>query len=139
MLEYKDVIALLITGFSYLIGGWDTTLRVLLILMSLDVISGMYKAWIMGIFQSKEFRQGLLTKSGFFLVLILAYQMDLMMGNAEPVIRTITAMFYIGVEGTSLLENLGAIGVPIPKFIRKRLKVFQDNADEGAQIQEQSA
>lgn len=136
MLEYKEIAGILIAILSYLIGGWDTTMRVLLILMSLDVMSGMYKALITGMFQSKEFRQGLLTKSGFFLVLILAYQMDLMMDNAEPVIRTITAMFYIGVEGTSLLENLGAIGVPIPKFIRKRLKVFQDNADEGSHTRE---
>lgn len=136
MLEYKEIAGILIAILSYLIGGWDTTMRVLLILMSLDVMSGMYKALITGRFQSKEFRQGLLTKSGFFLVLILAYQMDLMMGNAEPVIRTITAMFYIGVEGTSLLENLGTIGVPIPKFIRKRLKVFQDNADEGSHTRE---
>ena len=131
MMEFKDIFGLFVTVVSYLIGGWDTTLQVLLVFMLLDVITGMYKAWISGLFRSKNFRQGLMTKGLFFAVLIVAYQMDLMAGNTEPVIRTITAVFYIGVEGTSLLENLGEIGVPIPSFFKKRLKVFQDTADSG--------
>lgn len=130
-MEFKDIFGLFVTVVSYLIGGWDTTLQVLLVFMLLDVLTGMYKAWIGGLFRSKNFRHGLMTKGLFFAVLIVAYQMDLMAGNTEPVIRTITAVFYIGVEGTSLLENLGEIGVPIPSFFKKRLKVFQETADSG--------
>lgn len=122
----EQIGAFIITVLSYLIGGWDTTLQVLLIFMCLDIFTGVYKAWIKGTFRSKNFRQGLFAKAGFFFVLILAYQMDVMAGNSEPIIRTVTAMYYIGVEGTSLLENLGEIGVPIPQAIKKHLKVFTE-------------
>lgn len=90
------------------------------------MFTGMFKAWNNGTFRSRNFRQGLFAKAGFLFVLILAYQMDVMAGNSEPIIRTVTAMYYIGVEGTSLIENLGEIGVPIPQVIRKHLKVFTE-------------
>ena len=70
-------------------------------------------------------------KAGFFLVIILAFQLDVLLENREPFIRNIAVMFYIGVEGTSLLENLSAVGVPIPNFIKKRLSALQEATDKG--------
>lgn len=129
MWEGKDVFAVLVGMLSYLIGGWDTTLQVLTILMALDVITGCWKAWMMSDFASRSFREGLMTKAGFFFVLILAFQIDVMVGNTEPVIRTVVCIYYIGVEGTSLIENIGACGIPIPSIIKRHLKSFQERED----------
>lgn len=112
-----------------LIGGWDMTLQVLLILMAVDIVVGVFKALYKGKFTSKEFRQGLISKAGFILVLILCFQLDTLMGNAQPVIRTTCAIFYITIEGSSIIENLGEIGVPIPKSVSKRLAKLKDIAE----------
>ena len=120
----------IITLTSLLIGGWDTSLQVLTILMGIDVLTGCWKAWIACEFMSKAFREGLMTKAGFFFVLILAFQIDVMIGNTEPVIRTLVCIYYIGVEGTSLIENIGACGIPIPNIIKRHLKSFQDQGND---------
>ena len=114
-----------VSVLGVLLGDWDTPLRILLILMLVDMLSGCYKGWYTGQFSSREFRKGLMAKSGFFLVLILAYQVDVLMANVEPVVRTAVATAYIVVEATSLLENLGAIGVPIPEFLTNRLDALK--------------
>ena len=114
-----------VSVLGVLLGDWDTPLRILLILMLVDMLSGCYKGWYTGQFSSREFRKGLMAKSGFFLVLFLAYQVDVLMANVEPVVRTAVATAYIVVEATSLLENLGAIGVPIPEFLTNRLDALK--------------
>lgn len=113
------------------IGGWHLTLQILFILMAVDVVTGVFKGLYLCDFNSKAFRQGLVTKGGFILVLILCFQMDLLMGNTEPVIRTICATFYIAIEGSSIVENLGMCGVRIPSFIGNRLTKLKEMADRG--------
>lgn len=112
-----------------IIGGWHITLQVLLVLMGVDVVSGMMKGWSKGDFASKAMREGLKHKAGFFLVLILANQVDIIAGGGYNTIRNIVASFYIGVEGISIIENLGLLGVPVPKFLVARMKAFKDLAD----------
>lgn len=129
-MKIEHIISTVFGFVTVLIGGWDMALQVLTILMCLDIISGLGKAWVGELFESKKFREGLMSKAGFFVVLILAFQIDVMMGNQEPIVRTVTALYYIGVEGTSLIENLGAIGVPIPTFIKNKLKAFKDEAEK---------
>lgn len=128
----------IITVTSVLLGGWDTALQVLTILMGLDVLTGCWKAWIQCGFRSKDFREGLMTKAGFFFVLILAFQIDVMVGNTEPVIRTIACVYYIGVEGTSLIENIGACGIPIPSVLKRHLKAFQEQGDDTSKTESES-
>ena len=86
-----------------------------------DTISGIFKGWYLCEFSSRAFRKGLMTKAGFFLVLILAFQIDVLMGNSEPVVRTAVTTAYIVVEATSLIENLAQLGVPIPSFLTDKL------------------
>ena len=124
--------------FTTLIGGYDVMLRVLLILMAIDILTGVYKGLHQCNFSSRAFRQGLLGKSGFIMVIILCYQMDVLLEKPEPMIRNIGTIFYIAVEGTSILENLGEIGVPVPLFIKERLTKLKDGADSGTkEIQEE--
>ena len=113
-----------------LIGGWHITLQILLILMVADVVTGLIKGMYQSNFSSSAFRKGLLSKAGFFIVLILCHQIDLLAGNSEPIVRGVGAIFYIAVEGTSIVENLGAIGVPIPSAIKKRLEKLRDSEED---------
>lgn len=124
-----------VTGFivgvvSALIGGWDFTLQVLLILIAIDILTGVFKGLYGCAFTSKQFRQGLVTKAGYIIIIMLCFQLDTLMGNTDPVIRTVVTIFYISIEGSSIIENLGAVGVPIPEVIRERLAKLHDIADE---------
>lgn len=120
----------IVSLLSVLIGGWDLPLRVLLILIALDILSGLAKGWKECNFSSRQFREGLLTKATFFLVIILAYQIDLVLGNAEPLVRTITVTYYCVVEATSLLENAAVLGIPIPSFIVERLAALNPDKNQ---------
>ena len=128
-MDYEKILLAGVGVVTTLIGGWDMTLQVLLILMAVDILTGVIKGLYHGEFTSKQFRQGLISKAGFLLVLILCFQVDTLMGNSDPVIRTTCAIFYITIEGSSIIENLGEMGVPIPKALTKRLAKLKDLAD----------
>lgn len=128
----------LLTGgvgiITTVIGGWHLTLQVLIILMAVDIMTGCLKGWKQSNFSSRAFRDGLVGKAGFFLVIILAFQLDVLMGNVEPVIRICTTTIYIAIEGISILENLGEMGVYVPNFIKQRLAKLKDSMeDKGAE------
>lgn len=125
----KFIGTLLLTGFTAVFGGWHITIQILLILMLSDIVSGVIKGMLTSGVTSKELRQGLVTKASFFLVLVLAYQIDLLLGNSTPIVRTAVASFYIVVEAVSIVENLGKIGVPIPKVISNKLTQLKDSMD----------
>lgn len=112
------------------IGGWDMALQVMMILVGIDIITGVCKAFINHDFASKSFRQGIVSKAGYVVIVILAFQLDKLVGNSQPLFRTATAIFYIAVEGSSIIENLGVMGVPVPKFISDRLTQLKDSVDK---------
>lgn len=112
-----------------LIGGWSVGMRILLVLMLADIVTGVIKGLKFNSYQSRLFREGILNKVGFFIVIIIGYQADLLLYNNEPVIRDILIIFYTGVEGSSILENLGQIGVPVPNILVGHFKVFQDRGN----------
>lgn len=114
------------------IGGWDIALKVLLILMGADVVTGLLKALMKGDYTSREFRKGLVSKAGFFIVLILCYQVDLIVNAGNPMLRDVATIFYIAIEGSSIIENLGVMGVPIPNAIKNRLAVLKSDNEKNA-------
>lgn len=118
-----------------LLGGWHLTIQILLILMGIDILTGLFKGLYHCTYTSRQFREGIVHKGGYILILILSFQIDLLMGNSEPVVRTIVATFYIAIEGTSILENLGEVGVPVPKFIKDRLSKLKEAGDSGSEVE----
>lgn len=116
-----------------LIGGWGNLLQTLLIFMFIDILTGVIKAWRDGAFTSKQMRQGLVQKAGFFIVIMLANQIDQIaggsvatLGSIEIAVRDATCLFYVAVEGSSIIENLGQMGVQIPNFIASGLARIKD-------------
>lgn len=53
------------------------------------------------------------------MVIIVAHQLDVALGNEENIIRNITALFYVSNELLSILENLGEMGVKLPEFLKE--------------------
>lgn len=120
--------ATFMTFITSIIGGWDLSMQVLLIAVVIDVVSGIYKGAKKGELSSKRIREGLLTKSAYLLVLVLVYQFDLLVGNSEPVFRTVATWLYIFTETVSVFENLHEVGVPIPRKLYDVLMAVKDKA-----------
>lgn len=104
-------------------GGWDSTLRVLIVMMAADYMSGLVVA-AMGKSEKTEYG-GLSSKVGFIglakkglmlTVVLIGTLLDDAMGTA--MCRDAACWFYIANEGISVLENLNLVGVPFPEKIK---------------------
>jgi len=105
-----------------LIGGFDTSLRVLLILMGLDYLSALILGFMGkspnsqgGILDSKVGLAGLFRKMLILMMIIVAAQVDIGLGEGQQVARGAVAGFYIANEALSVLENVALAGVPLPR------------------------
>lgn len=104
-----------------------------LALILLDIISGMIKAIKVGNWSSKALKNGLLSKAGFIILIILAnifkvYQPSL--GIELPIDIVVAINVYISIlEVSSIIENIAEIAPEIKKT--KLLQMFNiTNSDE---------
>lgn len=108
------------------LGGWDATLRVLIMLMAVDYISGVAVAVMgrstktdYGGISSKAGFNGLLKKGLMLMVVLVAALLDTVIGSA--MVRDAACWFYIANEGISILENMSLAGVPFPAKLKELL------------------
>ena len=123
------IISELATVFIYLLGGWDVALICLVIAIVLDYISGLIKAYTNKQLSSKIGFKGILKKVGILLIVMLSVLVDRVTGNTGA-IRTLVIYYFVANEGLSILENLGQAGIPIPKGIKKALKILKDQNND---------
>jgi toxin secretion/phage lysis holin len=107
---------------TYLFGGWDTCLIVLMIFMALDYITGLVSAYLQCKLNSKIGYKGIAKKASILVVLIVAVLLDRLLNSGIWVFRTLVCYFYIANEGISVLENCGKCGVPLPQKLIKALE-----------------
>ena len=99
---FNTAVAILATFFTYLFGGWDLALKILL-----DYVTGVIYAYVIKTLNSEVGFRGLIKKCMILAVLIVGVELDRMLGNGGTwVFRTLVAYFYIANEGISLLENI---------------------------------
>ncbi|MDY8166151.1 phage holin family protein [Bacillus thuringiensis] len=125
-------------GFcGYFLGGWDTTLKVLLIMAAIDYITGVIAAGYNGELKSKVGFKGIAKKVVLFLLVGAASQADLAIGT-NSAIREATIFFFIGNELLSLLENAGRMGIPLPSVLTNAVEVLggkQKQEDKKGDVQ----
>ncbi|MFC7560537.1 holin family protein [Paenibacillus farraposensis] len=122
---WSALVGLLVT----FLGGWDKPLKVLLIMMALDYISG-----VAGAFKNKKVDSdvmfwGGIRKATVLMVVGLSAQLDDWLQPGAPIFRTAAIYFYAGREGLSLAENLGALGIPLPFKLKSFLQQLKDKGD----------
>lgn len=118
-----------------LFGGWDIMLKVLVIVMVIDYVTG----WIVAILgnsvktetghlDSNIAWKGLLKKGLALLVVLLGAMLDKAVG--QSVFRNMIVWFYIANEGLSILENLALAGVPFPTGMKNLLEQMKNKSDK---------
>lgn len=91
-----------------------------IILMGIDVLTGIVNAWVRGEIKSSKLREGLAKKFGEISVIIIGEIFVLGFGLSNFLADGI-AIYLIIMELISICENLDKLGVPIPQFIKKAL------------------
>lgn len=124
----EAIIAAIGSFFAFLFGAWDMPLIVLLVFIVLDYITGVACAVIHKTVSSEVGAKGLLKKVMIMVVLIVAVLLDRLL-VCEWVIRTAACFFYIANEAISVIENAGALGLPIPQKLLDVLAQLR-NKDE---------
>jgi len=131
-----------ITGvFAYLVGCLSELVIILVILMIFDYITGVMAAFVRKDLASWKGVVGILKKVSFMLLVTLGFLLDfaisyLMQEKAGTAFSTggifgiATTLWLIGTEGMSIIENLGAIGVPIPKFLKPAFSKLKNQAEK---------
>ena len=111
-------------GFcGYFLGGWDATLKVLVIMAAIDYITGVFAAGYNGELKSKVGFKGIAKKVVLFLLVGVATQLDVALGS-NSAIREATIFFFMGNELLSLLENAGRMGIPLPQALTNAVEIL---------------
>ncbi len=120
--------------FGWLVVAW-------IFAMILDYITGSCAALKSGTWSSKVAREGIWHKLGAIETVLGAGLLDLVLGQlvagvpvALPFDYTVllcpaVIVWYIITEAGSMVENAGALGAPIPAWLRKAIAAFRDKVD----------
>ena len=137
--EFKNLcltgIAALGGMLAEMMGGWDMAVAALVCAMAIDYITGMMVALIFhkstktkgGGASSAVGFKGICKKIAILMLIVLAHHADKVIGT--ECIRTAAAVFFIGNEGLSILENVGLMGIDYPPKMKKMLEVIKEKGD----------
>lgn len=129
MEKIKMLLTAISTAVAYLFGGMDAMLSILIVFMVIDFISGFTKAWALKEFDSSKFYIGGVKKIGILLIVAVAAQLDTIISIDSVALRTVAISYYIANEGFSILENWGALGLPLPKVLKNALAKLREDDD----------
>src|SRR5690606_4744017 len=113
---------------SYLYGGWNALLGVLLAFVVADYLTGVAAAAVEGKLNSAIGFKGIAKKVGVFLVVAVAHLADTVLGD-QSLIMDAAIFWYLANELLSITENAGRIGVPIPPVIARAVEVLRGKGE----------
>ena len=134
-MKVKQVISLVIgaltTGLFKLIGEPTQDLKILLLLMVIDLIVGFTVSAVWhkssktksGKVSSKAMFKGIVKKILTLVLVVVAYQIDILLGY--DIIRHIAIIAFIVQEIISIIENIAITGIKSPDIITKALDVLE--------------
>ena len=109
-----------------LFGGFDTLFKTFLIFIIVDYISGILQAIYNKKLNSNIGAKGITKKIGYILIVVISSSIDTLYGNNMNIRNTIIYMFITN-EGLSIIENLSQIGIIIPKILKNKLDMKEDD------------
>ncbi len=126
------------TTLTALLGGWDISLKLLITVMILDFISGILASTKNKVIDSNVMFWGGIRKGGILTVILLAVLLDDFTGSQSPIFRTMAIFYFIGMEGISLIENYGKLGLPLPPKIEQFFTQLRKEAEDEREKTEES-
>lgn len=123
-------------AFASYLGALAVPIIVLIVMMIVDYLSGMSAAWSEGTLSSKVGAKGIVKKVGYMALIVVAMGVDyLIYSGLYSVGVDLGYTIFFGLlvtiwlvinELISILENLGAISVLLPKFLLTIIKKLKN-------------
>ena len=107
-----------------------------LILMAIDVLTGIIKAWAHNDFKSAIMRSGLAKKAGEIMILVVGEVISYGLMLPDAIMNGIS-FYIIFMEVMSILENTDELGIPVPKFVRDVINNVDDKLQHGDKKEEE--
>lgn len=104
-------------------------LHLLLLLMGVDILTGLAKGYKDEILWSRKSLFGFARKLLVLSIIIVANVIDQVLG-LNGAITYATVLFYIANEGLSITENLAVLGVAVPPFVAQRLHAIDGKSED---------
>ena len=104
-------------------------LYILLFFIIFDVITGTLKSFSNSTVYSKINKKGITSHIAIFLFCIFFSWVFNIFKVSEY--SKVLIMFYIVSYGLSIIENIGKMGIPLPKWLVEKFKVLQEETDKG--------
>ena len=77
-----------------------------------------------------EVEKGIVKKVGYLIIVAVSVLLDEVVGNTGA-IRNLVIYFFVANEGISILENWGAMGLPLPKKVFEVLEQIKTEKGGG--------
>ena len=127
----KAIFGGIITAVSGFIGGMDGIMYALIAFITIDYATGVAVAVKEKKLSSEVGFWGLVRKVCILALVGVAHYIDCYVMQSGDVIRTVAAMYYIGNEGISILENCGNLGLPLPpKLVAVMVQIKEGKGEE---------
>ena len=127
----KLVFGGIIAAVSGFIGGMDGIMYSLIAFITIDYATGVAVAVKEKKLSSEVGFWGLVRKVCILALVGVAHYIDCYVMQSGDVIRTVAAMYYIGNEGISILENCGNLGLPLPpKLMAVMVQIKEGKGEE---------
>lgn len=112
-----------------LVGGWDTLISALIILMVFDYITGLLKSFFLKNLDSNIGFIGIVKKVIIIIIVSTSFILGNIIGSSLP-LREIVITFFISNECISILEN-ASFFIPIPNVIKEALNQLRMCENDG--------
>lgn len=126
---FTTIVSVASTTFIYLCGGLDVALECLIIAIVLDYVTGVIKSYLNKSLSSQIGFKGIIKKIAILILVASGVLVDKITGNTGA-IRTLVIYYFVANEGLSIIENLGASGLPIPENLKNALESLKSNQDK---------
>ena len=125
MKEIVGVVQTVITAIGafvgWFLGGMDGFLYTLIIMVTMDYLSGLTVAIVQRRLSSEIGARGIFKKVLIFAFVAMGHIIDTHIFHSGSAIRTAVIFYYISNEGISVLENATLLGMKVPKKLREVL------------------
>ena len=111
---------------GYFLGGLDGLMIALIVLMTLDYVSGVMCAVIDKKLSSDIGFKGICKKVFVLMLVGVANVVDVHVVGTGSALRGAVICFYLANEGLSLLENAAYVGLPVPEKLKDILAQLHD-------------
>ena len=115
---------------GFCLGEINGLLTALIAFMVLDYLTGVIIAINIRKLSSKIGFLGISKKITIFFMIAIAHIIDTQILKMNDTLRMATMFFYLANEGISILENVGKLGLPIPKQLKNALKQLKEKGEE---------